>query len=657
MASSSPSFLPHITTRFLQLRDTVVAGARCPFRDLPAAMRELHQKVANSDSNLSIAPPPTIPHDIHAEELLRQLLQVHEIKSHPSNNKPATTSLSNASLLPPPPAASLFAHFRRNELLQIGCALDRVPPGTSGGNVLRYSSFDPRTRCAYMSFEVVASNEEESGVVVESVSQHRRNGASTGETGPSLEEAFSNFMALFRNNSDSATGATLSEYSLNGEFFILLPDTRCWSKFEFYAVLACEPPPIPVVLDHDGGIDDILALLLLASATVRPLASQPRRINLIGTTVVDADCFAQPAAELCRRALCLLHPVSADICNIAIGVSPLQQAAGAAPFPPEWRKDCMSMLDLPLLHTRGVSRAVHRAKETDQEGHELLARLVMTSPSPVTLIVTGPLTNVAYALNKYGEAFARNVREVSVMGGAIFVKGNVEPRNLPPGHHPVDTSQEWNLYWDAQSARDVLQSPLLAPKVLLFSTDATNHVPVTSQVVRRFGKVSVAAAAKFASLPIGSTSASTASSAPLARGSDFATIAIDKLLDKEVDGEAAAAAALGGRSDDDDDDPDGDTPTQLANFFGSSWAQTTYLRQLYGELGQYCSWDVCAAACVLSPQLVRYALTRVEVDATRGGRSEGRTRPVETGGALLRVGVAIDAAAFDNIVLEASSLC
>ena len=66
-----------------------------------------------------------------------------------------------------------------------------------------------------------------------------------------------------------------------------------------------------------------------------------------------------------------------------------------------------------------------------------------------------------------------------IMGGAIRVKGNVDPK------YGGDDTAEWNIYWDAKNAGVVFNSNV---KKILFALDATNNVPVNSAFVKRFGK-------------------------------------------------------------------------------------------------------------------------------------------------------------------------
>ena len=60
----------------------------------------------------------------------------------------------------------------------------------------------------------------------------------------------------------------------------------------------------------------------------------------------------------------------------------------------------------------------------------------------------GPLSNLAYALQREGEALVSKIKAVWWMGGALHVAGNVYPGDMPYGSKTVDGSAEWNAFWD-----------------------------------------------------------------------------------------------------------------------------------------------------------------------------------------------------------------
>lgn len=241
-----------------------------------------------------------------------------------------------------------------------------------------------------------------------------------------------------------------------------------------------------VILDHDGGIDDYIALSLLAAHTANcrkaregsghttSLISLPD-FELIGVTVIEADCFLGPAYEVTGK---LLHGLI-GLTDIPIAMSTLQ---GVHEFPKQFRRYSANMNDMPCLNTPSVLGNWEKGKKADGiTGQQLLADLVLGSATPVTICVTGPLTNVAWAVEQYGERFLKNVRDIVFMGGAVRVPGNVNPDKFK-----TNGMQEWNIYWDAPSARTVFERTPSVQKVM-FSLDATNHVPVMSDFVRRFG--------------------------------------------------------------------------------------------------------------------------------------------------------------------------
>lgn len=214
-----------------------------------------------------------------------------------------------------------------------------------------------------------------------------------------------------------------------------------------------------VLMDHDGGVDDYLAtLLLMTMDQVQPL----------GVIVTPADCYIQPAVSATRKILDLVGRSDIPVAE--------SQVRGINPFPSLYRRDSFIVDHLPILNEREAPRTLF----VQEPGESFMAQVLLQAPEPVTLLITGPLTTLASVLELMPEVESK-IHQLVWMGGALDVPGNIEP-SIEPGQ---DGSAEWNAYWDPVAAERVWQSSI---PIVLCSLDITNSVPVTSEFVRRLGR-------------------------------------------------------------------------------------------------------------------------------------------------------------------------
>lgn len=94
----------------------------------------------------------------------------------------------------------------------------------------------------------------------------------------------------------------------------------------------------------------------------------------------------------------------------------------------------------------------------------------------LTLFCLGPLTNIAYVINKYPKFFSERVEKIILMGGAVLVKGNA------PGN------SEYNFYIDPDSAAYVL-SNCKVPIVMLGLEVANDEALTTNQLTELLSTV------------------------------------------------------------------------------------------------------------------------------------------------------------------------
>jgi inosine-uridine nucleoside N-ribohydrolase len=197
------------------------------------------------------------------------------------------------------------------------------------------------------------------------------------------------------------------------------------------------PSRRPVVLDCDTGTDDAVAIML---AALHP------DLDLLGVLAVWGNV---DVAHTCDNSLRVLDHVGRSDVPVFLGAAgPLRQAPDAArrhrTLPPH--------LPLPATSRRAAERpAVAWLVET-----------LRATTRPLTLVATGPLTNLATALAAAPD-LVDAVEEVVVMGGGHAIS-NVTP------------SADRNVWCDAEAARVVLAAGF--PRLVMVTLDATHQALV-----------------------------------------------------------------------------------------------------------------------------------------------------------------------------------
>jgi purine nucleosidase len=207
----------------------------------------------------------------------------------------------------------------------------------------------------------------------------------------------------------------------------------------------------PVILLHDGAIDEFLAAAMLITAP---------EVDLLATVVVNADCVGLPTLEVNWRIQDLLgHP------DLPLGLSGCR-AVNA--FPWSYRGDCVAMQGIASLRDRpGPGWA------TPPDGDALLEATIEGNPG-VTVLGLGPIAPLTDLLARRPE-LAENVDGVVWMAGAVAVGGNLDPSTLVTG--VANPYAEWNVFWDPYSA-DALVAGLDVPTTLV-PLDVSNQLPLT----------------------------------------------------------------------------------------------------------------------------------------------------------------------------------
>lgn len=231
------------------------------------------------------------------------------------------------------------------------------------------------------------------------------------------------------------------------------------------AAIAMEPArhrPVPVVYDSDLDFDDASTLAFLCQA------HKQGRIELRAVTVVNNGIGT--AGRSLTHARTILQKCGLPGVPVADG-SP----AGVHPAPPEARE----------TFERVLTGALDDADQPDQPSSvtaaQLIAQSVLSSREPVTVLATGPLSNVAAALRE-NQQVARKIESLYVMGGAFDVPGNLFGSTTGG----FDNTQEVNLWIDPHAADFVFRT-MPDGRVRIVPLDATNHVMITQAFVDRLG--------------------------------------------------------------------------------------------------------------------------------------------------------------------------
>ncbi len=207
-----------------------------------------------------------------------------------------------------------------------------------------------------------------------------------------------------------------------------------------------------IIIDCDPGQDDAIALLLA-------FASRDF-FNILGITTVAGNVSLEKGFRNAR--------IIAELANIV----DIPILAGC---------------DRPLKHDLVTAQHVHGATgidgidifepsptqakgDPDQHGVDfIIETLKSASDKSVTLVPTGPLTNIASALNKAPE-ITKSIEQIVLMGGAMREGGNITP------------SAEFNIYVDPDAADIVLKSAL---PIVMHGLDVTHKVLCTKERLER----------------------------------------------------------------------------------------------------------------------------------------------------------------------------
>lgn len=213
--------------------------------------------------------------------------------------------------------------------------------------------------------------------------------------------------------------------------------------------------PRPVLLDVDTGIDDMIALLIAATAP---------ELNLRGVTCVAGNVEIHHVARNTGK---ILRMVGRGDVPVSIGAArPLHRRLRTA-------QDTHGATGTGYVELTGEDPELGSTDYTAIPAPRYIAAHIDRHPGELTVVALGPLTNLASAVLN-GVDLAGGLREAIWMGGAIEERGN------------TTETGEWNACVDPEAAEACLAAgaiarifPLDATQDILFTLDDLDALPDT----------------------------------------------------------------------------------------------------------------------------------------------------------------------------------
>ena len=214
-----------------------------------------------------------------------------------------------------------------------------------------------------------------------------------------------------------------------------------------------------IILDCDPGHDDAVAIML---AAINP------KIELLGITVVAGN---QKLEKTVNNALKLCNHLNLDV-------------------------PVFSGMSRPMIREQLIADDIHgetgldgpkfeelKIKAEDKHAVNFIIDTLMNSDEKITLVPTGPLTNIGMAI-RFEPRIIEKINRIVLMGGS-YQLGNMTP------------AAEFNILADPDAAHIVFSSGV---KVVMMGLDLTRQASATKEVVEKIKSLNNKASKLFVDL-------------------------------------------------------------------------------------------------------------------------------------------------------------
>lgn len=180
-----------------------------------------------------------------------------------------------------------------------------------------------------------------------------------------------------------------------------------------------------IIIDNDGGTDDFVAILY---------AFLSKKFDIKGISLVAGNTDVNNVKENVFKAL--------EMAGITV-----EEAKKIGVHLPERVNE--NIISDGAQGDNGLGNVKYKKAfgyelNMEQTAEDKLISLVNNNPGQISIVATGPLTNIASAIDK-DEDFVKNAKEIIIMGG------DEEGGNITP-------YAEFNVYQDPEAAKKVFEA-------------------------------------------------------------------------------------------------------------------------------------------------------------------------------------------------------
>ncbi|MBD2215201.1 nucleoside hydrolase [Calothrix sp. FACHB-156] len=211
--------------------------------------------------------------------------------------------------------------------------------------------------------------------------------------------------------------------------------------------------PIPLIIDDDGSQDGMTALAFIL---------ENPKFDIKAITI--AQGIAHPEIFVNNLAKMLTRLGNTDI---PVGIGRATPLEGNNAFP-DFIRDGSDTFWAPFVTLPDVAAPIKK-----QDAVDLIIETIKKSPEPVAILATGTLTNIAEALRR-DPSIIDNIKVVEILGGAVFVPGNLPVLPVPP--FSTNKVAEFNIWVDPVAAQEVFEAGKKGLKIQLTPLDATAKI-------------------------------------------------------------------------------------------------------------------------------------------------------------------------------------